>query len=78
MNSLPPGFGPRDRTPPDRAHTDHTRTTSTLKEFGHGEPWVMIEEDKPGLPVLKAGDAFLGIQFRSEIPLLKQSDSFTR
>jgi hypothetical protein len=67
-SDYPEGLGPNDPTAGDRAHTDHTPIRFTLKEHGDGEPWVMLEEEEPGLPVLKFGDAFLGLSFRPEIP----------
>jgi len=63
----PEGLGPNDPTAGDRAHTDHTGVRFTLKEGGGGESWVMLEEDPPGLPVLRFGDAFLGLHFRSDV-----------
>lgn len=66
-SDYPEGLGPNDPTAGDRAHTDHSSVRFTLKEGPRGEPWVLIEEDQPGLPVLKFGNAFLGRQFRSGI-----------
>lgn len=75
-DDMPPGFGPNDRTAGDRAYTDHTDVSFTLKEGPNGEPWVIIEQDEPGLPVLKFGDAFLGLQFREGISF-EEAKSFT-
>jgi hypothetical protein len=60
-DELPPGLRPDDPTAGDRATTDYTRATFTIKEGPGGEPWIMIEPYEPGLPVLKFGDAFLGL-----------------
>ena len=76
-SDYPEGLGPNDPTAGDRAHTDHTGVSFKLCEHGHGEPWVMFEQDAPGLPVLKWGDAFLGLQFRPEIPFEKAQE-FTK
>lgn len=72
----PEGLGPHDPTASDRAHTDHAHVSFTIKESGRGEPWVAFEIDQPGLPVLKFGDAFLGLQFRSSIPFA-EAQAFT-
>lgn len=66
-DKLPPGFSADDPTAGDRAFTEHTPISFTLKEGPNGEPWVMFEEGEPGLPVLKFGDAFLGLQFRDGV-----------
>lgn len=68
-DELPEGFRPNDPTASDRATTDRTPVTFTLKEDGNkGRPlWIMIEQDSPGLPVLTAGDAFLGLVFREGV-----------
>ncbi len=66
-NDMPDGLGPTDRTAGDRAYTDHTEVSFTLKEHGRGEPWITLEPDAPGLPVLNPGDAFLGLQFRDGV-----------
>lgn len=71
---MPDGFGPDDRTAGDRATTDGTRVTFTLKEGPRGEPKVMIEEDEPGLPVLRAGNAFLMIHFREGVAFKEEQD----
>jgi hypothetical protein len=68
MSDYPKGLGPDDPTAGDHAYTDHIPVSFALKEGPRGEPWVMIEEDPAGLPVLKFGDAFLGLQFRSDVP----------
>lgn len=77
MTDYPPGLGPDDPTAFDRAHTDHTGVSFKLCEGGRGEPWVMFEQDQPGLPVLKYGDAFLGLHFRREITF-EEARSFTK
>jgi hypothetical protein len=66
-SDYPDGLGPNDPTAGDRARTDHSSVRFTLKEGSKGEPWVLIEEEQPGLQVLKYGNAFLGLQFRSGI-----------
>ena len=66
-SAFPDGLGPDDPTAGDRAHTDHADVSFTIKEASRGEPWVMFELEAPGLPVLKYGDAFLGLQFRDGI-----------
>lgn len=69
-SALPPGFGANDPTAHDRADTTHATVGFKLTEHpprpGESEstPWIMVEVDAPGLPVLKAGDAFLGFEFR--------------
>lgn len=73
----PEGLGPNDPVAPDRAHTDHSRVSFTIKEYSHGEPWVIFEDTEPGLPVLKAGNAFLGLDFRPEIPF-QEAEQFVR
>ena len=67
---LPEGFRPGDRVAREQAHTDRTGVTFTLKEGAlEGRPLsVMIEEDEPGLPILKDGNAFLMLRFRDEVP----------
>lgn len=60
-NELPPGFGPNDPTAHDRATTDSTRATFTIKEGPQDEPWIVVEPHERGLPTLKFGDAFLGL-----------------
>jgi hypothetical protein len=68
QSNIPEGFRPEDRRAPDKAYTDHTNVTFSLKEGPQGKPlWVMIEPYEPGLPVLKAGDAFLGPTFRDDV-----------
>lgn len=71
VEGLPEGFGPDDPTAGDEAHTDETGVSFTLKETWNGRPWMMIEEDEPGLPVLKYGDAHLGIHFRDGVPFIE-------
>lgn len=66
-SDFPAGLGPNDPTAGDRAYTDHTDVSFTLKEGSQGQPWIMIEEELPGLPILKPGDAFLGLRFRDEV-----------
>jgi hypothetical protein len=66
-DELPEGFRPDDATAPDRASTDHTDATFTLKEHGDGTPWVMIEPYQPGLSVLSRSDSFLGLEFRDGV-----------
>jgi hypothetical protein len=50
-------------TAPERARTDWTDVSFAVKA-GAGEPVIAIEEYEPGLPVLKAGHAFLVLHFR--------------
>lgn len=50
---LPDGFRPGDPTAHDRATTDHTGVTFTLKEGQGGVPRYAIEEDAPGIGILK-------------------------
>lgn len=45
-----------------KAKTDYSDFTFTLKEFGDGTPWIMCEENQPGLPALK--DGYLGLRLR--------------
>lgn len=47
------------------AKTDHAPCTFTLKEYGDGTPWVMVEFHEPGIPAV--GDGFLGLTFREGI-----------
>ena len=67
--NLPDGFGPTDPTAGDRAYTDEAACSFTFKEGpDEGRPlWVMIEQAPPGLPVLQAGDAFLGLTFKESV-----------
>lgn len=76
-DDLPPGFRPKDPTASDRAQTDDTDVLFTLKEDSRGEPWIAVEERKPGLPILRAGDAFLGLWFRSGVSV-EQAQAFVR
>lgn len=66
-HDLPEGFRPDDPTAYDRARTDYTEITFTLKEGPNGEPWYMVEEDEPGLPILRRGDSFLGLRLRDGV-----------
>lgn len=66
-DELPEGFRPGDPTAHDRANTDYTGVTFTLKEGHGGVPWYMVEEDAPGLPLLRAGDSFIGLRLRDGI-----------
>lgn len=68
-DDLPEGFRPGDPTARTRAHTDGTGVSFSVKEGGRGEPRIMIEEDAPGLPVLKFGDAFLMFHAREGVTL---------
>lgn len=61
---MPEGFGPDDDTAHERAETDTTRVTFLLKESEGGPPWLRVEEDLPGLPILRRSDAFLGLRCR--------------
>lgn len=47
------------------AKTDHSRCTFTLKEYGDGTPWIMVEFDEPGIPALDNGH--IGLTFREGI-----------
>jgi hypothetical protein len=76
-NDYPDGLGPDDPVAGDDAHTDHTGVSFTLKEGPRGERWAMVEPDEPGLPVLKFGDAFLGLHFRKDVPFA-QAVEFTK
>jgi hypothetical protein len=67
VDELPPGFGPDDPDAGDSAFTEHTSVSFTIKEGPSGQLWVLFEEGEPGLPVLKFGDAFLGLVFREGI-----------
>ncbi|MGH7510062.1 MAG: hypothetical protein ACREMZ_11400 [Gemmatimonadales bacterium] len=60
-----------------QATTEATPVTFTLKEGPRGEPKVMIEENEPGLPVLRDGDAFLMIHFRKGVTF-NQAEDFVR
>lgn len=48
-----------------QAKTDHTRCTFTLKEYGDGTPWVMVEFYEPGIPALSNGH--IGLTFREGV-----------
>jgi hypothetical protein len=74
------GFRPNDPTAGDRATTERARISFTLKEGGDkGRPlWVRIEEVPPGPPVLTAGDAFLGLVFREDVPFEEAQDMVGR
>ena len=69
QDELPERFRPNDPTASDRATTDRTNVTFTLKEGGDkGLPlWITIEEYAPGLPVLTAGNGHLGLVFREGV-----------
>lgn len=77
----PDGLGENDPVAHDRAYTDWTKVGFSLKEGGRGEPRIMIEEDGPGLPVLKYGDAFLmlhcrpGVTYEQAQPLVRQLET---
>ena len=68
-SGLPDGFGPDDPTAHDRARTERAPVAFSFKEHPpSGETfWVVIEPGKPGLGVLKAGDAFLGFEYRDGV-----------
>lgn len=72
---LPPGFGPNDRTAPDRAETDYAPCGFKLGEHHpHGnppqaDPWIMVQIDDPGLKVLRSGNAYLGFEFRDGVSI---------
>lgn len=73
-NELPPGFRPGDATAGDRAETDYTAATFSVKEHpplpGEEPPaWIMVEPNGPGLKVLRGGDAFLGLECREGVTL---------
>ena len=75
-SDFPEGLGPDDPTAGDRADTHHATVSFALKEGPRGEPWIMIEEDQPGLPVLKHGDVFLGLEFREGVSF-EEAQRFT-
>lgn len=75
-HNLPEGFRPDDPTAHDKAHTDHADVVFALKESADGTPWIMLEPRGPGLPVLKAGDAHLGLTFREGVSF-KEAESLT-
>ena len=56
-NDLPDGTGPDGPTAGDRGYTELSDMNFTLKEGSRGEPWIMVEEELPGLPVLKMSEA---------------------
>ena len=67
---LPEGFRPRDPTAGDRAISDQTDVSFTVKEGPRGEPKIMIKECKePGLGILRPGDSFLMLHCRAGIEL---------
>jgi len=76
---LPPGFGPNDPTAFDRAETDYSTCGFTVKEHAprgtppQADPWIMVETDSLGLKVLRAGDAFLGLECREGVTLEEAS-----
>lgn len=74
-DDLPPGFRRGDPTAGDKAHTDRTPVTFKFIEGRDGGPaWVLIEEDDPGLPVLRAGNASLGLVFREGVSFEQARD----
>ena len=77
-SDYPEGLGPDDPTAPTQAHTDSTAVSFKLCEGRNGsEPWAFFEQDAPGLPVLKYGNAFLGLHFRLGVSFEEARD-FTR
>jgi hypothetical protein len=69
-SDLPEGFRREDPTAHDQATTDACGVSFSVKESApignadYAQPWLMIELDGSGLPVLKAGDSFLGLSCR--------------
>lgn len=74
-NAMPDGLGPDDLTASDRAETNRNRTAFTLKELGDATLWITIEPYEPGLPSLKRGDSFLGLEPRAGI-MFEQAKRF--
>lgn len=72
-NELPAGFGPNDPTAHTQAETEFAVCDFKITQFSptpdapDGLPWIWIRTDDPGLSVLKYGDAFLGLQFKSGV-----------
>jgi len=55
------------------ATTEHSDAVFELKEYGGGEPWIMVNFDKPGLSCV--GDNMLGLQFRDGVTF-EQAEEF--
>jgi hypothetical protein len=71
-DGLPPGFGPNDPTASDRSESEYAACDFKITEHsptpdGTALPWILIQVDAPGLKVLRAGDAFLGLEFREGV-----------
>ncbi|MGB7926394.1 MAG: hypothetical protein WCF57_24345 [Pyrinomonadaceae bacterium] len=57
------------------AKTDVSPCTFTVKEFGDGTPWIMVELYKPGIPALENGH--IGLRFRPGI-MMTQAEEMAR
>lgn len=65
---IPEGFRSGDPTAGEQARTDYSGCSFALKENGADGGWkLMIEFDKPGLPVIERADAFLMLHFRDTV-----------
>lgn len=74
---LPEGFRPGDPTAHDRAVTEYTAVTFTLKEGQGGVPRYAVEEDEPGIGILKHGDSFLTLKLRDGVTYDEARDFLT-
>ena len=67
-DDLPEGFRSGDPTARPRTEHDTTEVKFALSEHADGVHFfVMFEESSPGLQILKAGAAFLALEFRDQV-----------